>query len=126
MTKKNLPTRRVVLAGIPALAAGQAVATEGQTQDPIVEYFRLWKEHREAWSRYDEDSAEAKHHWNEEFRFEELLCTTPPTTMEGLIAQLEFLTDPDGYGEHALGNMRDNLDRKLFENMIVGAKEMAA
>ncbi|SFO91154.1 hypothetical protein [Tranquillimonas alkanivorans] len=119
-------TRRSLLASLPALGLAPAAAMSATAQDPVPEYFRRWKEAMEAWNQHDEATPESAHLWDEHCRFEKLLCTTRPTTMAGLIAQIEFILHPQGLGDYALGNMWEDLDRKLVENMVAGAKEMAA
>ncbi|MBM2293469.1 hypothetical protein JQX09_15675 [Sulfitobacter pseudonitzschiae] len=112
----NQITRRTILAAAPALACGPSVSMAAP-HDPLPAWFEEWKKLQHGVDNEDleyEDCAATL------LDLEEKICTTPPATRLGAIAQLEYAMDD--FGDYLFGNIWKDHDRKLFANLLTGLK----
>lgn len=55
---------------------------------------------------------------------ERKICTTKATTPEGLAAQVEYMLK--SWGDYVTGFMGDDLDKKMFSNVLAGLNGLEA
>lgn len=119
-SSKSALAERAPAAALKLAACGVAVAPlQAAPCDPIPALYEEWKRISAEWNAAigsaDEYGLRVKVR-----DLEERICTAAPTTREGMIAQLEYAMDD--FGIYMFGNLRKNLDRKLFENLLNGLK----
>ena len=148
----NTITRRTALAGAAALPLlpGAALAASAtlpasalaQPADPAVAAYRAWRAAFDAWERSmdhpdlpDDDPAmlaAMRAEWQAKVDLASMVATTP----EGLAGQIRMGlgifgelegsgADFDNPADHVFGNWRDDVDGRLYRNMLAGAEGMA-
>lgn len=108
-------------AAATTLAAGGVAVAPFQVlpYDPIPALYEDWKQFSAEWKAAIGSANEGR--LKTAVRdLEERICTTVPTTQQGMIAQLEYAMED--FGQYMFGNVRADLDRELFLNLLNGLK----
>jgi len=114
-----------------------------QPADPAVEAYRVWRAALDAWGRSmdripdlpDDDPAmlaAMRAEWQAKVDLASMVATTP----EGLAGQIRMGlnvfgqmnrhdADFDNPADHEFGNWRDDMDGRLYRNMLAGAEGIA-